>query len=179
VCGDLHLPNISIQIFGGTMKKAAFLTIFAVLFSVSYVQADEGKATTEDVYNLVLKAYEVVSALGEESFAAFNDPKGEFVYKDTYAYIERCPGAMVAHPFALEKLKGVDLNKAFEFNARLCSASEQPGGGWGEYSWPKPGETDPARKVAYGIKVEGTPYSIFAGIYSDTAKIEDLNKTLR
>jgi hypothetical protein len=160
------------------MKKTTILLAFLLLFSFSNVNADDSKATPEDVYNLVLKAYEVVSSLGEESFPAFNDPKGEFVYKDTYAYIERCPTEMVAHPFALEKLKGVDLNK-FPFNKPLCDAGVQPGGGWVEYSWPKPGETEPSRKVAYAIKVDGTPYTIFAGIYSDTAKVEDLNKTLR
>lgn len=138
------------------MKKAACLLVFMVLFSFSYGHADDSKATPQDVYDLVLKAYEVVKALGEESFPAFNDPKGEFVYKDTYAYVQRCPHEMVAHPFALEKLKGVDLDKSFEFNSRLCKAGEQPGGGWEEYNWPKPGETDPSRKVAYGIQVEGT-----------------------
>jgi cytochrome c len=161
------------------MKKTAFLTIFIVLFSVGYAQAEDGKATPEDVYNLVLKAYEVVNALGDEALPAFDDPKGEFVFKNTYAYIERCPHEMAAHPFAMEKLKGIDLDKTFEFNSRLCKAGEQPGGGWEEYNWPKPGETKPSRKVAYGIKVEGTPYTIFAGIYSDTDKTEDLNKTLR
>ncbi|WP_162459059.1 cache domain-containing protein [Desulfosarcina ovata] len=151
----------------------------AVLFSFSHAHADDGKATPEDVYNLVLKAYEVIGTLGEESFPAFNDPKGEFVYKDTYVYVQRCPSEMMAHPFALDKLKGLDLDKKFEFNSRLCKASEQADGGWEQYYWPKPGETEPSRKVAYGIKVEGTPYTIFAGIYSDTAKIEELNKTLR
>jgi hypothetical protein len=160
------------------MKKAALFFAIAVLFSFSHVHAGD-KATPEDVYNLVLKAYEVVSSLGEESFPAFNDPKGEFVYKDTYAYVQRCPNDMMAHPYALEKLKGIKLDEKFEFNSRVCKAGEQPGGGWAEYYWPKPGETEPSRKVAYGIKVEGTPYTIFAGIYSDTAKIEDLNKTLR
>jgi hypothetical protein len=161
------------------MKKTALLLVFGVLVSFSHVQADDSKATPQDVYNLVLKAYEVVKALGDESFPAFNDPKGEFIYKDTYAYIERCPGEMAAHPYALEKLKGIDLDKTFEFNSRLCNAGEQVGGAWEEYNWPKPGETELSRKVAYAIKVEGTPYTIFAGIYSDTAKIEDLNKTLR
>jgi cytochrome c len=161
------------------MKNVVLLVVVAVLFSFSHVHAEDSQATTEDVYNLVVTAYEVVKALGEESFPAFNDPKGEFVYKDTYAYVQRCPSEMMAHPFALDKLKGVDLAKSFEFNNRLCEAGEQPGGGWGEYYWPKPGETEPSRKVAYGIKVEGTPYTIFAGIYSDTAKVEELNKTLR
>jgi hypothetical protein len=160
------------------MKKTTILLAFMLLFSFSYANADDSKATPEDVYSLVLKAYEVVASLGEESFPAFNDPKGEFVYKDTYVFVQRCPNEMMAHPFALDKLKGVDLNK-FSFNAKLCETSSQPGGGWIEYEWPKPGETTPSRKVSYGIKVEGTPYSVVAGIYNDTDKIEDLNKTLR
>ena len=163
------------------MKQIAFtLTIaLAVLFSFGSAHADDTKATTEDVYNLVLKAFEVVQSLGDEALPAFNDPKGEFVFKDTYAYVERCPNEMVAHPFAMAKLKGVDLSKSFAFNNKLCVASDNPMGGWAEYNWPKPGETEPSRKVAYGIKVDGTPYTIFAGIYSDTAQIEDLNKSLR
>jgi cytochrome c len=159
------------------MKKAILMALI-ILFSFSQVQADDSKATTQDVYDLVLKAYDVIKNLGEESLAAFNDPKGEFVYKDTYAYIQRCPNEMVAHPFAMDKLKGVDLNK-FPFNDALCKAGDQPGGGWVEYQWPKPGQTEKSRKVAYGIKVEGTPFTVFAAIYSDTAKVDDLNKTLR
>jgi cytochrome c len=161
------------------MKKTALLAILVALFSFSYVQADGGKATPKDVYQLVVKAYKVVKALGEKSFPAFNDPKGEFVYKDTYAYVMRCPHDMVAHPFALNKLKGVDLDKAFAWNHLLCDAGEKPSGGWVEYYWPKPGETQPSRKIGYCLRVDGTPYTVMAAIYSDTAKIEDLNKTLR
>ena len=161
------------------MKKGALLAIFTILLSFSHVQADDSSATPQDVYDLVLKAYEVVKALGEESFPAFNDPKGEFVYKDTYVLIQRCPSQMVAHPFALDKLKDLDLDKAVPFNRALCEAGEKPGGTWAEYDWPKPGETEPSRKISYCLRVDGTPYTLFAGIYSDTAKVEDLNKTLR
>jgi hypothetical protein len=160
------------------MKKAVVIVALAILFSVANVYAEGGKATTEDVYNLVLKAYEVVQALGEEAFPAFLDPKGEFVTKDTYAMVQRCPSEMMAHPFAMDKLRGFDLRK-FSFNAALCNAGEQSGGGWVEYDWPKPGESEPSRKVSYVIRVEGTPYTVMAGIFSDSAKVEDLNKTLR
>jgi cytochrome c len=161
-----------------SMKKA-ILMVLLVLFSFSLVHADDSKAAPQDVYDLVLKAYDVVQALGEESFPAFNDPKGEFVYKDTYVLIQRCPSEMVAHPFALAKLKGVDLNKTLSFNKALCDCGEKPGGSWGEYYWPKPGETEPSRKISYSLRVDGTPYTVMAGIYSDTEKVEDLNKTLR
>jgi hypothetical protein len=159
------------------MKKA-MVAVLLVLFSFAIGHAADSKATTEDVYNLVLQAYEVVQALGEESFSAFNDPKGEFVYKDTYAMVQRCPSQMMAHPFAMAKLKGVDLTK-LPFNEALCAAGAKAGGGWVEYNWPKPGESEPSRKVSYVINVEGTPYTVMAGIFSDTAKVEDLNKTLR
>lgn len=172
-----HVMFINLYSRENGMKRLILIALL-VLFSLSPVQADDSKATPQDVYDLVLKAYEVVGALGEEAFPAFNDPKGEFVYKDTYAYIERCPTEMVAHPFALDQLKGVDLTK-FSFNKPLCDGGNLPGGAWVEYHWPKPGQTEPSRKVAYAIKVEGTPYTVFAGIFSDTAKVEDLNKTLR
>lgn len=159
--------------------KLIMLVAFVVLFSSVQAHAEGDKATPQDVYNLVLKAYEVVKALGEESFPAFNDPKGEFVLKDTYAFVQQCPNDMVAHAFALEKLKGVDLDKTFPFNRPLCEAGELAGGGWVEYMWPKPGETEPSRKVSFSLRVEGTPYTVMAGIYSDTAKVDELNKTLR
>ena len=159
------------------MRNTVLMALI-VLFSISPVYADGSKATPEDVYELVVKAYEVVKALGEESFGAFNDPKGEFVYKDTYVFVQNCPSQMMAHPFAMEKLRGVDLNR-FPFNEKLCAAGDSPEGRWVEYQWPKPGETEPSRKVSFVLKVEGTPYTVVAGIYNDTDKIEDLNKTLR
>lgn len=161
------------------MKKVFALLTALALFSGTATYGSDNKATPEDVYNLVLSAYEVVQSLGDEAIPAFNDPKGEFVLKDTYVYVEKCPSEMVAHPFAGDKLQGIDLLAQFPFNAKLCDAARQPGGSWAEYRWPKPGETDPSRKIAFAVNVEGTPYTIMAGIYSDTAKVEDLNKTLR
>lgn len=160
------------------MKKL-FLIALLVLCSFSLVGADSSdKATTQDVYDLVLKAYDVVKNLGDKSLEAFNDPKGEFVFKDTYVYVMKCPSEMAAHPFAMDQLKGTDLNK-FPHNASICEAAKNPSGGWIEYMWPKPGEKEPSRKVSFAIKVEGTSYQVVAGIYNDTDKIEDLNKTLR
>ena len=79
----------------------------------------------------------------------------------------------------MEKLKGTDLDKTLPFNRALCQAGEQSGGGWAEYMWPKPGATEPSRKVSYSLRVEGTPYTVMSGIYSDTEKVDELNKTLR
>ena len=134
------------------------------------------KATANDVYDLVTKAYPVVETLKEESLVAFNNPKGEFIYKDTYVYVMQCPEYVVAHPYAIDKLKGKDLREKYPFQITLCEGGQNPQGTWVEYSWPKPGSQEPARKIAFVISVKGTPYTIAAGIYDETTSIEELNK---
>ena len=142
------------------------------------MQADSG-ATPQDVYDLVLKAYDVVKQLGDGALPAFNDPKGEFIHKDAYVFVMKCPAEVVAHPYAIDKLKGRDLRTVYPFQNDFCEAAENPNGSWLEYAWPKPGEKTTSRKVAFSISVEGTPYALGAGIYNDSAKVEELNKTLR
>lgn len=159
------------------MKKAV-LIVLLVLFSFSQVSADNGKATVEDVYELVLKAYEVLTTLGDEGLAAFNDPKGEFVYKDTYVYVMECPNRMAAHPFAMEQLKDVDLFK-YPHTTPICEAGQNPNGGWVEYQWPKPGQTEPSRKVGFSIAVPDTQYVVCGGIFNDDMSVEKLNKDLK
>lgn len=161
------------------MKKFILmaLSVLSVFFPI-LSQAEE-KATYKDVYEMVLKAYEVVNSLGKDGLEAMNNPKGEFVFKDSYVYAMKCPNEIVAHPFALDKLKGKDLLPLYPFQKELCDAGKNPDGGWVEYQWPKPGETEPSRKIAFVLQVRGTPYTVAAGIYDDKASIADLNKTLK
>jgi hypothetical protein len=83
------------------MKHIVAIFILISVFGMSTMALAEDKATAKDVYDLVIKAYEVVNVLKEESLVAFNDPKGEFIYKDTYVYVMQCPEYVVAHPYAL------------------------------------------------------------------------------
>jgi cytochrome c len=159
------------------MKKLV-LIVLLILLSTVHMHADSNKATAQDVYDLVIKAYDVIKNLGEAALPAFNDPKGEFVYKDTYVYLMKCPSEMAAHPYAMGQLRGVDLNK-FPHTKPICDAAANPNGGWTEYFWPKPGEKEPSRKVGFSITVEGTPYQVCAGIFNETDTVEALNRTLR
>ncbi len=160
------------------MKKFLIVSIMGLLLFSLPAWAEE-KATPVDVYKLVVNAYDVVKILGEEALPAFNDPKGEFVFKDTYVYVLQCPEYVAAHPFAIDKLKGKDLREKYPFQITLCDGGKSPYGAWVEYNWPKPGGTEPVRKIAFTIHVEGTPYTVCAGIYDETTKIGDLNKTLK
>ena len=149
-----------------------------VILSVQTVNAQDS-ATAEEVYNLVLKAFPVLQNLKEESFPAFNDPKGEFILKDTYVVVIQCPTYTVTHPFA-EKARGMEMPpEKFPWFPLFCEASKSSSGKWVEYQWPKPGETESSRKVAFIIGVENTPYALVAGIYTDSTSVEELNATLK
>jgi hypothetical protein len=159
-------------------RSLVVLALVGILMFGSTVWAGE-RATPKDVYELVVKAYEVLSTLGEDALPAFNDPKGEFVYKDTYVYVLQCPEYVVAHPFAIDKLKGRDLSNVYPHQKTLCEGDKNSFGGWVEYEWPKPGSDNPERKISFVLQVKGTPYTVSAGIYNSDLTIAQLNGTIR
>ena len=159
------------------MKKVIIVSLL-VLFFGSYAHAESDKATVQDVYNLVLKAHEVLSTLGEDALEAFNDPKGEFVYKNTYVYVLKCPDRMAAHPYIMNDARGKDISKE-PHAIQACDSGQKPSGEWFEYRYPKPGETEPSRKVCFAINVGGTPFTVLAGIFDDEYSLTELNGSLK
>jgi cytochrome c len=165
------------------MKKFVILLVIMLnVLAVANVRAGE-KATAKEVYDMVVKAANVLESLGEEGLVAFNDPKGEFTWKDTYVQVYNCEAhRVVGHPntklleippdewWKTQDKKGNYLTQA------LCEASKNPYGGWVEYWWPKKGETEPSRKVTFIIQVPKRPYQVSAGIYDDKITIEELSK---
>ena len=164
------------------------MTLVVFVLSVfSSVQAAE-KATPEEVYEMILKAAQVVETLGEDGLVAFNDPKGEFVWKDSYVFIiDSARMVIAAHP--KKKRIGVDLSNNMDKNPdpakrkyqnrEMVQIAKDPNGGWVEYWWPKLGQKDPSRKIGFVIQVPNTPYVATAGIYNDTVDIKTLNAQLR
>ena len=125
-------------------------------------------AKADDVYELILKAVPVLEELGQDGLAAFNDPKGEFVYKDAYVFVIDCATmTMAAHP--AKQLAGSDLSNSRDKNPdpakvkqhgkEMCELSRQPNGGWLEYWWNKLGSDEVARKIGFVIGVQGTSYA--------------------
>ncbi len=163
------------------MKKLFVLTGLIFLL-VTNGHAGEN-ATPQEVFEMVLKGATVMENLGEEGLEAFNDPKGEFVWKNTYVQVYNCDARQtVGHPnasylkFTPEAWWKVQDKKGIYLTRLLCEASKDPYGGWVEYWWPKSGETEPSRKITFIIQVPGQPYQVSAGIYDDTVSIEELKK---
>jgi signal transduction histidine kinase len=146
----------------------------------------EEKATPQEVYEMVIKASEMIEQLGPAGLEALNETK-EFTWKDSYVWAVNCSeGKVAAHPTA--KYIGLDIGKIYDkntdptkrklHNIELCTGAQKPYGVWVEYWWEKLGEEKPARKISFMIKVPGQPYGVTAGIYDETTTIEMLEKTM-
>ncbi len=156
--------------------------VFIALFSLSSHAAD--KATSEEVYENVVKAAYVLENLGDEGLEAFMDPKGEFVWKDTYVFVYNCEaGVPAAHPMAphvvgkkMIEFKDGPKHIFYEVFMKLCKeASNQ--GKWVEYNWPDK-DRNMKRKISFIVQVPGSPYQVVSGIYNDNENIDELNSSI-
>ncbi len=161
------------------MKK---LILLAVLFSAgTAAHAADQTATPQDAYDMVLKASYVLENMGEEGLEAFSHKEGDFWKGDLYITVWNCDEKrMVFHinPKLIEmgdKAWDLQGKTGVYLGRELCAAAKNPNGGWVEYWWPKPGETEPSRKITFIVQVPGQPYQVTAGIYDETT-IEQLKK---
>ncbi len=163
------------------MKKLIYVVGLVLMLSTQ-VHASE-TATPQEIFDMVLKGVQVMQGLGEGGLRAFNDPKGEFAWKDTYVQVYNCEAKKIVghiNPALLdwtsEKFDSIQDKKGNYITRLICEASNKPYGGWVEYWWPKAGETEPSRKITFVVQVPDSPYQVSAGIYDDTLSIEELNK---
>jgi len=155
------------------MKKAViFLAMFAlVLMFVSPAMSGEN-ATEQECVTMCKKAAQMIIDEGlDAAIVALNDPKGPFVWKDTYIFLMESDTTILrAHPMkpALigKNLIGMrDVNGKMFFVELSNYANSKAGQGWVEYMWPKPGEKKSSPKKTFIYKVPGLKYAVGAGIY--------------
>jgi cytochrome c len=90
---------------------------------------------------------------------------------DYYIFVSGPDDRLVCHPNAqmVGKLNTevVDANGK-NIGQALNVAASQPGGGWVDYVWPRPGKTKPEPKSSYVMKVtgpDGKSYEVGSGGY--------------
>jgi signal transduction histidine kinase len=156
------------------MMKKALACFTTVLFSVicmgwsCYADGagrDECVAKTQEAIKLA-KEKGI-----EEAFKQINDPKGPFVWKDTYVFVISADEAIVkAHgvtPGLIGKnmLHIKDVNGVALFAELARAASSETGKGWVDYMWPKPGEKNPSQKHSYIERLPGENLAFGAGYF--------------
>jgi cytochrome c len=169
------------------MKSSKIFALVVVAFfsiALSTVALGQDHATAEEVIAKVREAASTLSKTG--NVAQFNEKQGPWVWKDTYIFIQDCDKkVMAAHPIKPEMI-GQDITSVkdaktgksiYPDSIAYCKmVQDSPSGVWGDYWWPKPGATEPSRKITYHLAAKGTPYIVNAGIYSDTATVKELSK---
>jgi cytochrome c len=141
-------------------------------------------ATPADVVAQVRAAAALLAADSEAGLATIRDPGSPFVFKDSYVFASDCgSGVILAHPIQPERdgkpiadgaaYSGVT---AAERAKAQCTVGTAPGGGWYAYPFPKPGTTEPSRKISYLLPVPGTTWIVGAGIHDDAMTIEELQQ---
>jgi cytochrome c len=161
-------------------KIVYFLTIISLIILVPPCWAQE-KATAEEVYQKTIDAVTVLSNLGDAGLPAFNDPNGEFVWKDSYVVVINCETDAIAAHIAPNMIgaKMGDFQclktKKYVFKD-LCQTAGKKGK-WVEYWYYKRGEEGMFRKVVFALQTG--KYLVMAGIYHDTLDIDKLNSQLK
>lgn len=128
-------------------------------------------ATKEECVVKCHEAASVIHAKGlEKAIQIIQDPKGPFVWKDSYVFLMNLEGKMLAHPFKPELTQKKHCllitdptGKAlFVHFVNIARTTEE---GWVDYMWPKPGENTPRKKITYIYKVPGNDLFVGAGVY--------------
>ncbi len=153
------------------MKK--FMTYAVLAFSAGFMPmgaataADRG--TADEASALVKKGIAYLKANGtEKSYAAFNDPQGQFVDRDLYLFVFDLNGKTLAHG-ANKKLLDKNLIALKDadgkpFIKEFIDVVNAKGKGWVDYKWPHPQTKAIEAKSSYVEKL-GDGTLIGVGIY--------------
>jgi signal transduction histidine kinase len=134
------------------MPKALLLAVAVFLFPI--VARAEDRATTKDAERMVHQAVAYVQKEGKEkAFAAFNDPKGVFTYRDLYIAVYDMTGKCLAHGQKKERIgksmiNDKDADGKLFIQERVAMAKAK-GKGWQDYKFTNPVTKQVEQKVAY------------------------------
>jgi signal transduction histidine kinase len=134
------------------MRTLAVLAVLAVL-APSPSRAQD-RATTKDAELMVHHAVALLKKVGpEKAFAAFEDPKGGFTYRDLYIMVYDLNGKCVSHGAKRERIGKSFLEEkdadGKQFVKERVKIAKEHGKGWQEYKFDNPVTKKVEQKVAY------------------------------
>jgi hypothetical protein len=168
-CHTLEFDNKSRSCF---MKKLTL--VISTLLLLLLASATFASATTRDEVVAQCKAAaEMVLADKEAAIAEITNPKGRFVWNDTYVFLMDFEGNMLAHPMIPQLMEKGSLLDVTDKNTdkpklifvEFVKIAKDNGEGWLWYMWPKPNSRTPVKKFTYIRRVGFTDLFVGAGIY--------------
>lgn len=121
----------------------------------------------------VEQAAELLKKEGTKAFATFQDRTSPFIYNHTYIFVLTTKGIMLVDPALPETSKVLTIQNRNFLNFKdatghmvvrsMINQMQLHNQAWIPYMWPKPGETKPAKKVAYIKKVRVNGQTLIIG----------------
>ena len=153
------------------MKKILMIVFSLIVFLLA-LNAWSGESATKD--ECVIKCHEAAAMINSKGLDAaikeISNPKGSFVWKDSYVFLMNLDGKMLAHPFQPELTQQDHVllitdptDKALFVH--FVNLARKVGQGWVEYMWPKPGKNTPSKKLSYIYRVPKQELFVGAGVY--------------
>jgi hypothetical protein len=164
------------------MKRLLLLFILLPAPVLAQSEMVTGKATPQEVYQKVTEAAQFLSKSGAQGLKEFENPKGKFVWKDTFVWVTECE-----KNYCLPTPKSQDLGLNLSqmkchqtgklYILALCDdMATHPEGSWVEHWQPRPGFKTPQRKVSFMAQVPGSPYQVVSDVFDDASSVEELNQ---
>ena len=145
------------------MKKLATLLLVMLFgFTLTAAAFAEERATREECVAMCKAAAKLLLENKAAGIAEIANPKGKFVWKDSYVFLMDMDGKMLAHPFKPELTRQGSLLKLTDENrthpkllfVEFVYVAKKNGEGWVEYKWYHPVSKQWLPKVAYFEKVD-------------------------
>lgn len=111
------------------------------------------KITVEKIKEMVDKACVLLEKEGTAAFPKFKGKDSPFIFCGTYIWVNDLKGVMRMHP-AIPQMENMDLLNVKDAQGKRLfvefnKMAKEKGAGWVDYWWPKPGATEPSRKLSY------------------------------
>lgn len=164
------------------MNRLLLLLVLLPAWVLAQSDMVTGKATPQEVYQKVIEAAQFLSQSGVKGLKEFENPRGKFVWKDTFVWVTECE-----KNYCLPTPKSQDLGLNLSqmkchqtgklYILSLCDdMAAHPEGAWVEHWQPKPGFNTPQRKVSFMAPVPDSPYQVVSEVFDDATSLEELNK---
>ncbi|MFB3924783.1 MAG: cache domain-containing protein [Syntrophales bacterium] len=151
------------------MKKIS-IAVLAFIFLMTGLSYAAEKGSAKEAQAMVKKAAAYWKENGKDkAFAAFDNPKGQFVDRDLYVYvIDMTRNAMVVSHGTNHKLIGKELiglkdTDGKQFLKEIVDIAKAKGSGWVDYKWTNPVSKKVESKTAYFEKFSN--FVIVCGAY--------------
>jgi cytochrome c len=158
------------------MLKQVFVCAALVAMMVNPINAQQSPPASkksQQIEALVNKAAALIESKGKATFPEFRKSESEWFSGDTYLFALDLNLNVLLHP-AIPKREGINVADQKDSSGKLyyqefLKVVQTKGSGWVDYTFPKPGQTQPSLKWSYvkAVTVDGVPALVGSGFYPE------------